>query len=110
MSDDSVTKFAQKHRMLAAAALVQIAGDESAAPNARAAAAEKILAYSDGRPGISRRITVSDVASLTADQREQLAEALVGVMPHNERQHFLALLLTYYELAMPGEFKVKMVE
>src|SRR5215469_13505964 len=109
-ADDSVTKFAQKNRLLAAAALLQVTGDESAPPNARVAAAEKILAYSDGRPGISRRITLTDVASLTADQREQLAEALVGVMAHDERQHFLHLLLTYYELEMPGDFKAKMVD
>ena len=31
-------------------------------------------------------------------------------MSHNERQHFLHLLLTYYELEMPGEFRAKMVE
>jgi len=108
-ADDTVTKFAQKHRMLAAAALVQIAGDESTAPNARAQAAEKILAYSDDRPGISRRITLTDVAQLNADHRQQLGEALVGIMSHDERQHLLHLLLTYYELEMPGEFKVKMV-
>jgi len=109
-ADDSVTKFAQKNRLLAAAALLQVTGDESAPPNARVAAAEKILAYSDGRPGTSRRITLTDVAALTADQREQLAEALIGVMSHDERQHLLHLQLRYYELEFPGEFKVKMLE
>jgi hypothetical protein len=51
MSDETITKFAQRYRLEAAAALVQIIRDESASPNARAAAAEKILLYSDGRPG-----------------------------------------------------------
>src|SRR5215471_16677059 len=109
-ADDSVTKFAQKNRLLGAAVLLQVASDESAPPNARVAAAEKILAYSDGRPGTSRRITLTDVASLNADQRQQLAEALIGVMSHDERPHLLALLLAHYELEMPGEFEAKMVE
>jgi len=43
-ADDIITKFTQKNRLLAAAALVQVTGDQSAPPNARVAAAEKILA------------------------------------------------------------------
>ena len=42
MSADDTTRFAPKHRMLAAASLVQVAGDQSAPANARVQAA-KIL-------------------------------------------------------------------
>src|SRR6266478_3759310 len=92
MTDDSITRFARHYRLEAAAVLVQIAKDESAPPQARAAAAEKILAYSDGRPGAARSITVADLELMDDEQRQDLLHAL----------------LTRYELEMPGQFKQMM--
>jgi len=78
MNDDTVTKFAQRYRLEAAAALVQIVRDERAPPQARAAAAEKILLYSDGRPGAAQPIRVADLELMSDEQRMQLLEALVN--------------------------------
>jgi hypothetical protein len=94
MNDDSVTKFAQRYRLEAAAVLVQIAKDESASPQARAAAAEKILLYSDGRPGPAKQVTVADLELMADEQRQDLLHAL----------------LTRYETEMPGQFKQMMTE
>jgi uncharacterized protein (UPF0147 family) len=95
VTDDlTITKFAQHYRLEAAAVLVQIARDETAPANARAAAAEKILAYSDGRPGASKAITVADLDLMSDEQRNELLNAL----------------LTKYETEMPGQFKALMEE
>jgi hypothetical protein len=80
MSDEpeqlTVTRFAQKFRLEAAAALVQIIRDESASPNARANAAEKLINYSDGRPGAPRPIMVEDLKGMTDAARMSLLKAL----------------------------------
>jgi hypothetical protein len=86
---DSITRFAQRHRLLAAAALVQIIRDEDASPQARAAAAEKILLYSDGRPGAAQPVTVADL----------------DLMSPEERQSLWMALFTSYEEDMPGQVK-----
>jgi hypothetical protein len=86
---DSITRFAQKHRLHAAAALVQIIRDEDASPQARAAAAERILAYSDGRPGAPRPVTVADLDLMSPEERRAL---------------WLALF-TSYEEDMPGQVR-----
>jgi hypothetical protein len=74
---DSLTRFAQRYRREAAAVLVQIAKDEDAPASARAGAAERILAYSDGRPGASRPITTEDIDTFDDDQCERLFRALL---------------------------------
>jgi hypothetical protein len=95
MNDDvSITQFAAKYRHTAAAVLVQIAMDEAQPAAARAACAEKILAYSDGRPGASKAITVADLELMSDEQRRDLLNAL----------------LTRYEVEMPGQFKALMEE
>jgi len=57
--------------------LVAIIRDETAPASARANAAEKILLYSDGRPGPSKQIAVADLVSLTLEQKQELLLALV---------------------------------
>jgi hypothetical protein len=74
---DELIKFARKYRTVAAAALVQIVSDESAPAAARISAAERILSYSDGRPGQARPVTVADIARMDDDQRFELLNALV---------------------------------
>ena len=73
---DSITRFAQHYRLEAAAVLVQIAKDENAPPQARQAAAEKILAYSDGRPATAKPVTSADVATMPIDDCLSLFQAL----------------------------------
>jgi hypothetical protein len=90
---DSV-RFAEKFRLDAAAALVQICRDETAPAAARAQAARDILAYSVGRPQAAKQITVADVGRMTDQERGEL----------------LHVLLTHYETQMPGSFKAMMVE
>jgi hypothetical protein len=92
--EDSITRFAQWHRLTAAAALVQIIRDEEASATAGAQAAQQILAYSDGRPGTTKQVTPADVAAMTDE----------------ERSEFLRLLLVYYETEMPGQFNAIMLE
>ncbi len=94
MTDDSITRFAQKHKFVGAAALVQIIRDEDASPNARAQAAQQILAYSDGRRGPTKQVTLADVEAMTDEQRQNLLDAL----------------LTRHETEMPGQFKQLMIE
>src|SRR5215831_19846568 len=78
MSDDSVTKFAQRFRLEAAATLVAVCRDESAPASARAVAAKDILSYSDGKPGQAKPVTVADVAAMSDDQRQELLNALLN--------------------------------
>lgn len=63
MTDEAVTKFAQRYR--AAAALVQTVRDENATPGYRVAAAEK-------RTAMPKPITVSDLTQMTDEQRYEL--------------------------------------
>ena len=74
-ADESVTRFAQKHRLRAAAALVQIVDDEDASANARVSASQSILAYRDGRPGQARQVTIADVAGMSRDECVDLVQA-----------------------------------
>ena len=78
-ADESVTRFAQRHRLRAAAALVQIVNDEDASASARVAASQSILAYSDGKPGVTKHITPSDVMAMTTEERHSLWRALFEV-------------------------------
>ena len=91
MTDD-LTQFAQTYRLDAAAVLVQIAKDESVPAAARASAAEKILAYSDGRPVTAKPMTVADIAAMSPDLRSELLYAL----------------LTHYDAVLPGRFQALM--
>jgi hypothetical protein len=76
-NDDEVVRVARHFRVEAAACLVAIIRDETAPASARANAAEKILLYSDGRPGPAKQIAVADLASLTLDEKLELLLALV---------------------------------
>jgi hypothetical protein len=76
MTDDLI-RFAQRSRLEAAAALVQTIRNEGASDNARIAAAEKILHYSDGRATQARRVTVADIANMTDSERQELLDALL---------------------------------
>jgi hypothetical protein len=75
--DTTLTQFAQSYRMDAAAVLVQIAKDEEAPAHARAQAAKEILAYSDGRPGASKPITVADFDQMTPEQLHEMFHQLL---------------------------------
>ena len=95
MTDDTtITEFAKNHRLDVAAVLVQIARDESAPAAARASAAERILAYSDGRPGQARQLTTADLASMSSDLRAELLHAL----------------LTYDDITLPARIKAQIVD
>jgi hypothetical protein len=78
VSEDSLTRFAQTYRLEAAAVLVQVAKDESAPAAARSSAAEKILAYSDGKPSQARQLTVADLQSMPDNLRMELLQALLS--------------------------------
>jgi hypothetical protein len=88
VSDDpTITEFAKNHRLDVAAVLVQIAQDESAPAAARASAAEKILAYSDGKPSQARQLTVGDLQAMPDELRMELLQALLGhYMPSGFQQ------------------------
>jgi|SRR6516165_7696637 hypothetical protein len=77
MADDVLIQFARRYREEAAAALLTIIRDDNAPAHARASAAEKILGYSDGRPGQSQPIKVADLDKLSPDERNQLFRALL---------------------------------
>ena len=90
MTDDTtITKFAQGYRLEAAAVLVQIAKDESAPAASRVASAERILAYSDGKPSQARSLTVADVGQMTPELRRELLHAL----------------LVHYQTELPSQFQ-----
>jgi hypothetical protein len=78
-ADEPVTRFAQRHRLRAAAALVQIVNDEDASASARVAASQSILAYSDGKPGVTKHVTPADVAAMSIGERHSLWKALFEV-------------------------------
>jgi hypothetical protein len=78
-ADETITRFAQRHRLRAAAALVQIVNDEDASASARVAASQSILAYSDGKPGVTKHVTPSDVMAMTTEERHSLWRALFEV-------------------------------
>src|SRR6516162_5661252 len=92
--DDEVTSIARRYRREAAATLVTVCRDEDAPASARAQAATKLLEYADGRPVAAKQVTVTDVAAMTDEQRQELLHAL----------------LTHYETEMPGQFKAMMTE
>jgi hypothetical protein len=79
--DESVTRFAQRHRLRAAAALIQIIDDEDASANARVAASQSILAYGGAvKPtATTRLVTPTDVAGMSVEQRHALWRALLDV-------------------------------
>jgi hypothetical protein len=87
--DPSITEFARNHRLDVAAVLVQIAQDASAPAAARASAAERILAYSDGKPSQARQLSVADLATMPDTLKEELLHALLG---HYLPSGFQALL------------------
>jgi hypothetical protein len=99
MSDDdlTITRFAQRFWLEAAAALVAIIRDESASPNARASAAEKILLYSDGRPGASRPTVVEDLQGMSDAARMTLLKALVS---HYAPDEFKLLIQSAVDAAL----------
>jgi hypothetical protein len=76
-TNDSLISFARRFRQEAAAALIAVIRDDDASPSARVQAAEKILSYSDGRPGQSKPITVSDIGRLTDAERSELLHSLL---------------------------------
>jgi hypothetical protein len=60
----------------ATATLIRVCRDESAPAAARTAAAERILAYSDGRPSASKHIAPQDIAAMSRAERGSLWQAL----------------------------------
>jgi hypothetical protein len=78
VTDDSLIRFAQTYRLEAAAVLVQVAKDETAPAAARSSAAEKILAYSDGKPSQARQLTVGDLQAMPDDLKMELLQALLS--------------------------------
>src|SRR4051794_3439851 len=77
VTDDEVARLAKRYRIEAAGTLIAVCRNERAPASARAQAAAKLLEYSDGRPGQSRQVTVTDLAQMTDDQREELFHALL---------------------------------
>jgi hypothetical protein len=77
--DETLTRFAARHRLRAAAALIQILNDEDASASARVSASQQILAYSDGKPGASKRITRTDVLAMDQDERLELWQWLFDI-------------------------------
>jgi hypothetical protein len=77
MTDDAIASFAKRYRQEAAAALITVIRDDTAPASARTAAAERILAYSDGRPQAAKQITVADIGRMTEEQRQELLRALL---------------------------------
>jgi hypothetical protein len=80
----------RRHRTEALALLAVTVRDERAPLTSRLAAARELLARSEA----ARPATVADLELMTAEQRQSL----------------LHVLLTRYELEMPGRFKAMMVE
>ena len=78
-AEQTVTRFAQRHRLRAAACLIQVINDEDASASARVTASQSILAYSDGKPGVSKHVTVQDVMVMTTEERHSLWRALFEV-------------------------------
>jgi hypothetical protein len=89
VSDIEVVELARRFRRESIATLISVSRNERAPASARAMAARTLLEYSDGKPGQAQRITVADLPSMTADQRNEL----------------LSALLFQYETELPGEFK-----
>jgi hypothetical protein len=77
--DETVTRFAQRHRLRAAACLIQVINDEDASASARVTASQSILAYSDGKPGVTKHVTPADVAAMSIGERHSLWKALFDI-------------------------------
>jgi hypothetical protein len=77
--DETLTRFAARHRLRAAACLIQILNDEDASASARVSASERILAYSDGRPGTSKRVTRADILAMDKVERLELWQWLFDI-------------------------------
>lgn len=77
VSDQQIADIARRYRRESVATLIAVCRDERAPASARATAASKLLEYSDGRPGQSRPIGVSDLQVMTPQQRSDLWEALI---------------------------------
>ena len=75
---DSATAFATRFREVAAAVLIQVCMDETAAPHARVMAARAVLSYSDGRPGQARPLAVCDLSTLSYNDRLRVLIQLLG--------------------------------
>jgi hypothetical protein len=78
MADDELIRIARRYRKESIATLITICRDEHSSSASRAAAASKLLEYSDGKPGQSRTIAVADLATMSDDLRQQLLEALLN--------------------------------
>lgn len=93
-ADEEISALARRYRRESIATLIAVSRNSRAPASARAAAAAKVLEYSDGRPAQARQVTVSDLTIMSPDQRQELLHAL----------------LIQYETEMPGVFKAMMTE
>ena len=90
--DDEVVSLARRFRKEALASLVTVLRDEHSPASAKTAAAQQILAYSDGKPGPSKPLTVADIGQMTPDLRSELLYAL----------------LTHFQVELPLQFQQMM--
>jgi hypothetical protein len=101
MTDD-LTSFARKYRQEAAAALVTVIRDDTAPASARTAAAERILAYANGRPQAAKQITVVDIGRMTEEERMELFQALLHhYLPEGSLQALLKQSVDEAMLLLP---------
>jgi len=75
--DDEVVSLARRYRKEAVASLVTVLRDPNSPASSKASASATLLAYSDGKPGQARQLTVADLASMPDDLRMELLQALL---------------------------------
>jgi len=91
IADEEVRKLARRYRPESIATLIAVCRNERAPASARASAASKLSEYSDGKPGQAKQVTVTDVAAMSDEERQQLLDVLLGHYAHGGFRTLLAM-------------------